>query len=312
MEKRYPIKFVSRRTGLTPHVIRVWERRYGAVSPIRTSTNRRLYSDADIVRLQLLHRATLGGVNIGQAAKLPIERILEIVTMDEAAALQPLRSTSSVKSSSQSHLDACIVAAERLDAEALETAITYATVSLSGPFMIEQVIIPLIHKIGDLCSEGSLRIAHEHLASALLRTHLGSMIVISEIPKSAPNLIVTTPAGQIHELGAVIVAVTAASEGWRVTYLGSNLPAEEIAGAAHETQAKAVALSIVYPADDPHLASELKKLRRLLLEEVVLLVGGRAADGYSEILNAIGAVKLNDIQSLRAQLESLRSLKPII
>lgn len=309
IEQEYPIKIVARRTGLTLHVIRVWEKRYGAVLPTRTPTNRRLYSDADIERLLLLRRATLAGHNIGQVAQLPKERLLALVSADEAVASPPLQSVSpsSDESSAQSHLNACMAAVERLDAEALEAALMRAAVTLSQPALIDWIVIPVMQKIGDLWREGSLRVAHEHLASAVVRTFLGNMRGGFEILASAPNLIVATPAGQVHELGALIVAVTAASEGWRVTYLGPNLPAEEIAGAAQQNEAKAVTLSIVYPADDPRLRDELRKLRRCLAEETVLLVGGRAAGSYSDVLGAIGAVKLNDMASLRAKLESLRS-----
>ena len=58
LDRGHSIKIVAQRTGLSSHVIRVWERRYDAVSPRRTETNRRLYSDGDIERLKLLGEAT--------------------------------------------------------------------------------------------------------------------------------------------------------------------------------------------------------------------------------------------------------------
>ena len=85
-EQGHPIRVVARRTGLTSHVIRVWEKRYGAVSPLRTPTNRRLYSDRDVERLQLLHRAILAGHSIGQIAQLPNERLRALVAADEMSA----------------------------------------------------------------------------------------------------------------------------------------------------------------------------------------------------------------------------------
>jgi methylmalonyl-CoA mutase cobalamin-binding subunit len=91
-----------------------------------------------------------------------------------------------------------------------------------------------------------------------------------------------------------------------VTYLGPNLPAEEIAAAVAQNQAKIVALSIVYPTDDLHLEQELRLLRTHLPPEVVIIVGGRASGNYREILNAIGAVNITDMASFRAMLETLR------
>jgi methanogenic corrinoid protein MtbC1 len=119
-------------------------------------------------------------------------------------------------------------------------------------------------------------------------------------------MVVTTPAGQLHELGALVVAAAAASEGWRATYLGPNLPAEEIAGAAEQNEAKAVALSIIYPADDPRQGYELEKLRRYLRDGVVLFVGGRATESYRKTLDAIGAVRSANIPNFRAALKTLR------
>jgi methanogenic corrinoid protein MtbC1 len=127
-----------------------------------------------------------------------------------------------------------------------------------------------------------------------------------EAPDTAPHLIITTPAGQRHEFGALIGVTIAAAQGWRVTYLGPDLPAEEIAATVRQTKAKAVALSVIYPPDDPHLRNELKKLRQLISEEVPLLVGGRAADAYSAVLEEIGAMRIPDMQAFRRKLEVLR------
>ena len=116
----------------------------------------------------------------------------------------------------------------------------------------------------------------------------------------------TTPAGQLHELGAILAAATATIHGWKVTYLGPSLPAEEIAGAALQNKARAVALSLVYPEDDPNLSAELRRLRRLLPAEVALLVGGRAAHSFAPVIEELGATLLVDLPGLGAALDRLR------
>jgi MerR family transcriptional regulator, light-induced transcriptional regulator len=304
----YPIRAVVRWTGLTSHVIRVWEKRYRAVSPRRSPTNRRLYSDSDVARLQLLHRATLAGHSIGQIAQLPNERLQALVTVDDmiTPALHRTTRPRPVDSSLQLMLDASLEAVERLDAARLEEILAQAAVILSPPVLIEQMIVPLMYRIGDRWHEGTLRVAHEHLASAVVRTSLGSLSRGFGPSVSDPTLVVATPTGQLHELGALIVATTAALNGWHVTYLGPSLPAEEIAAAAQQTRARAVALSLVYPPDDPFLRGELIKLRRGLPEGVVVLVGGRAYDAYHDVLQKISALVLNDLADLRKHLDLLR------
>lgn len=309
VEPRHPIKVLAHRTGLSPHVIRMWEKRYGAVSPLRTATNRRLYSEADVERLLLLRRAILAGRSIGQIAHLPTERLSALVMADETAVAPPRQRVrvGVEEPIAQTHLHTCLTAVEHLDADALEAALLRAATALSGPSLIEHVLVPLLHQIGDLWREGVLRVAHEHVATVVIRTFVEGMRRASAPPNSAPHLIATTPTGQLHELGALLVAATAAAEGWRALYLGASLPAEEIAAAAVQYHAQVVALSLVYPPDDPHLGQELQKLRRCLPDDVVLLVGGRAADGYGQVLDAIGALRRYDMLELRTTLESLRS-----
>lgn len=106
-----------------------------------------------------------------------------------------------------------------------------------------------------------------------------------------------------------MVATTAASEGWRVTYLGPNLPTEEIAGAAIMSNARAVTLSLVYPGGDFRIEDELRRLKSYLPASIELIVGGRAAGDYVTVLKSIGAILLPDLLSLRTKLEDLRTLR---
>ena len=94
--------------------------------------------------------------------------------------------------------------------------------------------------------------------------------------------------------------------GWHVTYLGASLPAAEIAGAARQNRARAVALSLVYPEDDPRLEGELTLLRELLPPEVALLTGGRAMPAYLDAIEKIGAVQMKDLSNLSSTLDDLR------
>jgi methanogenic corrinoid protein MtbC1 len=164
----------------------------------------------------------------------------------------------------------------------------------------------LVEKIGELWADGSLKVVNEHMASAVIRSFLGDMIRASASKPNAPGIVVTTPAGHLHELGALLLAVAASDAGWNTLYLGPNLPAEEIAAAVEQSGARLVALSIVHPAEEPRLHWELTKLRQLLSEDVLLIVGGSAAAAYRATLEKIQATYLEDITSFRKQLEKFR------
>jgi methanogenic corrinoid protein MtbC1 len=308
-DQLHPIGYVAYRTGLTPHVIRAWEKRYQAVQPSRTATNRRLYSEADIEKLRLLRTAVSKGHRISQLAALSVESLLMLLIEEGKRAesrtlIEPFKGESP-----EAHYNACLNAILQLDQKALDLALNRAAIELTRLSLLERVIGPLVQEIGELWYQGRLKVMHEHMATSTIRSFLGDILRTVEPPPRAPKIIITTPPGQWHEVGALILALVASDEGWRVIYLGASLPTEEIVAAAEMTKAKAVALSIVYPSDDPSLARELSKLRRYLAEDIALIAGGRAAGSYEETLRGIGAVMLKDIAAFRSQLESLRSGK---
>lgn len=312
---RHSIGVVSRRTGLKPDLIRAWERRYGAVEPARSEGRHRLYSDADVDRLSLLREAVEGGRNIGDVATRSNAELEELIAGDRAAVSRaPTQAPQAGRApadagpdTAEAILEACLSAVRNLDAGELERHLGRGAVALSRFKLLLEVVVPLMQRIGDLWHQGELRPVHEHLASGVVRTFVGSLRSGQPPAPGAPPLLVTTPARQRHELGALIAATCAAEEGWAVTYLGADLPAEEIAAAARRTEARAVALSITYPPDDPALRRELESLGRLLPEGTPLLAGGRAAGGYDETLRAVGARRVEDVPALRRELARLRS-----
>ena len=303
---QHPIKVVARRTGLSAHIIRIWEKRYNAVEPERTGTNRRLYSEEQIERLSLLRDIKQAGHGIGRVAKLPTEELRQLAKQSPSATNQAPRPVPAGPKA-PIYIQECLAAVKALDTRAFDETLQRAGTDLGLQGVLHQVVAPLLQTIGNLWRTGDLTAAHEHFASVAIRYFLGKSAKPFGPMEDAPILVVTTPAGQVHELGALLVGAAAANAGWRVTYLGASLPAAEIAGAARQCQARAVALSLVYPEDDPKLAGELTRLRELLPTKVALLVGGRATPAYGEILEKIGAVPINDLLELDATLDGLRS-----
>ena len=305
---RHPIGVVSRRTGLTPDLIRAWERRYGAVAPGRSDTRRRFYSDADVARLVLLKRVVDTGRSIGQVATLSDEELESLAASDPGPRAEPAPAfLVPGGETAGAFLDLCLAAARRLEAGELDLHLQRASMELGRTALLERLLVPLLHRIGDLWHQGEMRPTHEHVASAVVRSLLGGTYHGYDVPTTAPHLIATTPPRQRHELGALMVAAVATDEGWRATYLGPDLPPEEIAAAAVEKGARAVALSLIYPPDDARLPDDLRRLRRLLGPGTALIAGGRACVAYAAVLDEIGAVRVPDLPALRKELERLRS-----
>jgi methylmalonyl-CoA mutase cobalamin-binding subunit/DNA-binding transcriptional MerR regulator len=296
---------VSARTGLPQDLIRAWERRYEAVVPQRASSGRRLYTDLDIERLKLLKRTVAAGRRISDVANLPIDELRSLVAEDHAEGVDvyPRSGSSSPSEVAEELLSESVSALEALDRRRLEKALADAAVSLSTPHLRQHVIVPLLQTIGDRWREGSLRVVHEHMATAIVRAFLDNNR--GEKPESAPRLVATTPAGQNHELGALMAAAAADEVGWNVIYLGANTPAEEIAAGVRQSSARAVALSIVYRDDDHAVQEEVRKLREYLPPDVPLFVGGRAVAALGPTLEADGIHFVPDLSEFQDRLASL-------
>jgi DNA-binding transcriptional MerR regulator/methylmalonyl-CoA mutase cobalamin-binding subunit len=302
-EVQHSIKVAARRSGLSTHVIRVWEKRYDAVSPERTDTNRRLYSEEEIERLTLLRMATVAGHSIGNIARLPLEKLRSLIGKVTAETTTTKRDARTAEEAIQRALESV----RAMDAGALENALKQAAVTHGQHGLLQAVIAPLATQVGDLWLNGEITAAHEHFASAVIRGFLMRNARSYAAGTAMPTIVVTTPPGQLHEIGAVMVAAAAADVGWRVIYLGPSLPAAEIAGAALQNEARAVALSIVFPADDPHLADELTRLRQLLPASTKIIVGGRAAVSYAKTIKELNLWETKSLGDLYPLLEELRT-----
>jgi DNA-binding transcriptional MerR regulator/methylmalonyl-CoA mutase cobalamin-binding subunit len=305
-DPKHPISVVTLKTGLRPDVIRVWERRYGTVRPARTPSNRRLYSDVDVRRLGLLRRALDAGWRISNVAGLDDEELQRLVQeASESNAMQPEAVTN--RSRLEDHLSRCVEAIIDMDGDRLRRQLERASVDLSRVDLLDNLLAPLMHRVGAGCAGGSMRTANEHLASCVVRTFLDGLHGAYPVSDTAPVLVVATPAFQYHELGALLVAAVGRMDGWKTVYLGSNLPAEELAAAANVRGARAIALSITYPADDPRLVEELLRLRRLVGLDVTILVGGPSSTGYRETLDDVEAIRIDHLAALREYLLAMRS-----
>lgn len=303
---RHPIAVVAERTGLSQDVLRVWERRYGVVSPERGPGGQRIYSDADIERLGLLHAATRAGRGIGQVARLPTDALAAMV--DEDIAARERRASVAIAAPEAGELVAASLALTRnLDSAHLDEALRRAAARMGVSAFLESVAAPLLRRVGDEWHAGRLTPAQEHLASSVLHDIIVEIMRAFARQNGAlpPTLLVATPAGDRHVIGAALVGAAAAVEGWNVLYLGSDLPAAEIAEAARAAAVRVVAISVVYVEERDRVLGELRALRSRLPAEVTLIVGGTGAATLAAELSAIDVRVESSIPGLLDELRKM-------
>lgn len=287
---RHPIGVVQARTGLSVEVLRAWERRYAVVRPVRSEDGKRLYSDADVERLGLLHRAARVGRSVAALASASTRELQRMVDEDaERASTRPTLP--------ESYRQQAMGAVRELAPERLESLMRRAVLSLGAVTFLEEVVAPLLMEIGKAWHEGRVTIAHEHAASATLLQLLGWLTRSLEVPGDAPRVMLATPRGEGHAFGAMMAAAAAAHDGWHVMWLGSDLPAAQIAAGAEQVGVRVVALSA--GSDAAGLKRELGALRALLPRHVPLLVGGA---GAARLADVPGVTRVRDLRHWRALL----------
>lgn len=300
----FSIGYVSLQTGLSTHVIRAWERRYQAVTPQRSESRRRVYTQAEIERLVLLKQLLNRGHSISTIAGLDHERLVHMAGIHHAGGAVVHEPENTRNNGDQSLPPAewvadCLKAVQNLDGGLLFRSLQGATLTFSRQILLDQVIKPLMDQIGRRWSEGGLRIVHGQLASAVVHAQLNCMLDHRlDLSIQRPRILVATPVGQSCYLGALTVAVIAQDHGWKAVFLGHNLPAEEIAMACACLAPQLIALSITCRVDDGFMHSELKRLSEFIAGRCPLVIGGRASHVFRRCIEALGGAVLVSTQDL--------------
>jgi DNA-binding transcriptional MerR regulator len=259
VELTYPLRTAARLTGLSPEVLRAWERRYGVVEPIRTAGGTRRYNAEHLERLRLVKAAVDAGARVGQVASLDLEELKRRSAVTEVKA--------------DGHLEEILAALDQFDDETAQRLLSFHLSALGPARFARDVALPLLQEIGERWSKGRMGIAPEHLATGILRSLLGSALQPTASSRLGPRIVFATPTGERHELGLMMAALTALGAGANPLYLGLELPVEDLLAAVEGTNAAALALSLVtIPA--AQAAQAVRALRGGMAPEVHLWLGG--------------------------------------
>ena len=299
-----PLRTVSRLTGLTPDIIRAWEKRYGVVAPQRGPRGARLYSAADVAHLRLLRRVVAAGRAIGDVAKLDADELTALAATSEADHNGHSGQRAAVESDVVAHM---IGALERFDALALDHYLGEALIVFGAREFIRRVAKPLLEEVGQRWSDGRLSVADEHLLSALLRNLLTG-VMRTRGQTGGPVVVLATPSGERHEFGLLLAALTIADAGLGLCYLGTDLPAAEVAAAARRARAAVVGLGLVNGDNHGAAVAEVRRVARELPPATELWLGGRAAAAVAAVMGPTRAVVLDQMTLVETELARVHAL----
>ena len=280
---RYPIRAVSRLTGIGIDTLRAWERRHGAVTPIRDDRGR-VYTDAEIARLRLLRDAVEHGHTIGRLAGLTDTKLRDLAGTRASSA------TSEIAVTRRPAIDAAALSAalQKYDAAALDQQISRLASVLPPLELLRDVLMPVLAQLGADWHRGAAYMAQEHLMSSTMRNILGSFLRLYARPEVSTRLLFATPAGERHEMGTLGAAMLAASSGLGVVYLGPDLPAREIVDSVTSAGAQVLVLGMTTASAGKSKERDLRTIVRDLPHDVELWIGGPAAVRHAALVGRRG------------------------
>jgi len=294
---RYPIRAVSKLTGISIDTLRAWERRHHVVAPVRDQRGR-IYTDADIARLRLLSEAVENGHSIGRLAGLTDAELRHLAVSGREAA-----ASAEVTPARRNSIDttALVAALQTYDATAIDQQVARLATVLPPLELLRDVLMPLMAQVGDDWHRKKARVAHEHLMSATMRNILGSFLRLYARPEASTRLLFATLAGERHEMGTLGAAMLAASSGLGVAYLGPDLPARDIVDTVSAAGAQVLVLGLTVTSAEKTRERDLRTIVRDLPAEVELWAGGRGASRHADIIGERGLV-LHDYDAFQEEL----------
>lgn len=275
----YPIRTVSSLTGVNAVTLRAWERRYGLIRPQRTPKGHRLYTRADIERIEQVLSLLNQGISIGQAKPL----------LDDGLAAGAAPATAGARQADewQRYQARMLDAVSRFDEAALDAAHNDALSLYPVDLVIRNLAAPLLRRLGEQWINHSAGIAEEHFFSVYLRNKVGARIHHLNTRSTGTRLLIACLPREHHEIGMLLFALTAASHGHRALLLGADLPLAQIPLVLARQRCDAVVLSGSARPARGLLDEQLPALVKSIA--VPVFIGGGITLRHSESIEKAGA-----------------------
>jgi MerR family transcriptional regulator, light-induced transcriptional regulator len=254
---------LSRRSGVSPELLRAWERRYQLLHPARSQGGLRLYSLDDLERVRLMQQHLARGLAAAEAAALATEQ-------------PPASGAETPLADAKDELADALGAFDEPRAHALlDSLLATATIDT----VLATVVVPYLHELGERWERSEASIAQEHFASAVLR---GRLLGLARGwgRGLGPAIVLACAPGEQHDLGLIAFGLALRGRGWRVVYLGTDTPLTSVADAAHASGAVFAVVSAVTPTRFRAHGDELRDLAR---KQRLCLGGAGAAEAAVDV-----------------------------
>ncbi|MDY0101318.1 MAG: MerR family transcriptional regulator [Lentimicrobium sp.] len=261
---KYSIKDLEQLTGIKAHTIRIWEKRYQFISPERTSTNIRYYSDSDLKKLLNVSILNREGVKISTIVNMSNEEINERIM-----------SVSETSYDYDNQIEQLVISMIDLDESRFDRILSSSVIKLGFDDTVIKVLYPFFEKIGILWQIGTVYPAQEHFVSNLVRQKL--IIAIDgqsgSYKPDAKTFLLYLPSNEWHELGLLFYSYLVKKTGYKVIYLGQSVPFEDLLEVNRRHQIDYFLTSITTPVTQRKYAEYLQQMSQAFTGKKVFITG---------------------------------------
>lgn len=262
----YSIKELEKLSGIKAHTIRIWEKRHNLIHPARTSTNIRFYSDEDLKKIINVSLLNNHGVKISRIAGMSSDEISRSV-LDVTAS----------QTSASAYIEQLVVAMVDLNEEQFDNLIAELVQKFGFERTITEAVYPFLEKIGILWQTENINPAQEHFISNLIRQKIIAAIdALPHLPNSRKKMLLFLPEREMHEMGLLFDCFLAKQAGFKVYYLGQNVPHNDLISVVqtHQPQTLVTAVTTTMPKG---ITAYLSQLSEQFSDKKILLTGLQAA-----------------------------------
>lgn len=276
----YTISAVEELTGVNKITIRAWESRHGFIKPKRTESGRRLYTQDDIDRIKLALHLKDQGVAISRVKSVIEDSHVENSLPDESGPWEFYR---------QQMFQAIV----EFNDEALDAYYSKALSMFSLDLVTKELMMPVLHVLGERWQSSKGGIAEEHFFSTFMRNKLGARLNFKKnSKKSAPVYVAACLPDEMHELGLLVFALAAQASGCRIILLGANVPISEIVEVCQRVECDGVVIACSANEFSNSSKIDLSILSKQV--DVPVWVGGKGAVTYQSEIKSTGAFAVGD------------------
>jgi DNA-binding transcriptional MerR regulator len=259
---QYSIKDLEKLSGIQAHTIRIWEKRYHLVTPKRTSTNIRVYSDEDLKRLLNVAVLNHNGLKISKVAKLSDDEMKERI-------LQLTSDTSNFAN----QIESLVVAMVELNEQKFESVLQKQIEQIGFEDVIVKIVYPFLIKIGVLWQTGNIHPAQEHFVSNIIKKKLFVAIDTINLKADGIKFIMYLPEGEYHEIGLLFYTYVLKKNGFQPVYLGQSVPFEDLISVQKAYNADYLFTSFITTLQDFSFTDYIQELSKTFKKQKVFIPG---------------------------------------